>query len=520
MLGRADDQIKVRGHRVELSEVTAALLAHPALREAHAVSLGDGPSPQIVAFAAPRRRARVTPEELQVFLAARLPGYMQPRTVKLLAALPLSANGKVDRTALVAQAAADPEPPASVGAARAAGKAGELAARWGEMLGAPAIGPQTSFADLGGDSLSYVQVYLATEAVLGAVPAGWHLMSLDELAQSAAPPRRIWTTVDSPLLVRAAAIVLVVSGHLHLLRYGGGATTGLMLVSGFMFGKFQLGETFARGAGDLILASLRRLLVPTLLFCSLLFTAKLAVGKHPALSTILLTSDFVDYAGPLRHGNDFYLWFIDCMVQIMVMLWLAAMAWRAIPGLRLGPVRFALAMFGLGCLTRFAAPILFEPHFLSQGVSPLSPLAHLPTTHLSTMMLGALIAVAQTPRNRALMLICLAVYTTLTARFYNPHSALILLGAAGLMILSPRLPLPRLLTALVLALSGASLFIYLTHLPLISLLAGLHAPNWPLLHVAVALVAGVAIWIGWIRVSSWAARALRRTPEVEAPAIV
>jgi hypothetical protein len=236
------------------------------------------------------------------------------------------------------------------------------------------------------------------------------------------------------------------------------------------------------------------------------------LGKRPDPSVILLTGNFVDYsrlAPPHWGGHEFYLWFLACMAQMLAMLWLAAVVWRAL-GIRLGPVRFAVALFALGCLTRFVAPIFLTPDFLTATVSPLSRLAHLPTTHLATMMLGSLIAIAERPRHRAIMLACLAGYVALTARFYSLHSAAILLAAATLMILAPRLPLPRPLTALALVLSGASLFIYLTHMPAYTLLQALNAPDWPLLQVAIALVGGVGVWMAWVRASSALARIARR----------
>ena len=107
-LGRFDEQVKLRGHRVELTEVEAALCTHPSIAAA-AVVLHDATdaTPELVAFAAPKRVAyEVTyddpqsSERLVHWLAAQLPAHMIPHRIVLLDALPLLPNGKVDRAAL------------------------------------------------------------------------------------------------------------------------------------------------------------------------------------------------------------------------------------------------------------------------------------------------------------------------------------------------------------------------------------------------------------------------------------
>jgi acyl-coenzyme A synthetase/AMP-(fatty) acid ligase len=99
-VGRVDEQVKVRGHRVELGEVENTLLANEAVHEA-AVVLGQrgGADDCLVAFV--RTADAIGPDELRGYLAARLPGYMVPaRIVAMVGALPTGRNGKIDRAAL------------------------------------------------------------------------------------------------------------------------------------------------------------------------------------------------------------------------------------------------------------------------------------------------------------------------------------------------------------------------------------------------------------------------------------
>jgi amino acid adenylation domain-containing protein len=524
VLGRSDDQVKVRGYRVELAEITAALKAQAGVGQAATLAMGEGSALRIVAFATPANGAPPREAELTAGLAARLPAYMLPRTVRVLERLPLLPNGKLDRQALHALALSDqPEAASTADPTGASPTERALIARWSGVLGDTAISRATTFAGLGGDSLSYVQAYLATEEVIGVVPSGWQAMTIAELCAAKREASRFWSVVDTPMLVRAISIVVIVMGHLGIWAYGGGATAGLMIVFGFLFGAFQLTESFGGRTAEPILKGLRRLLLPVVLFSATLFAVKTAIGKSPDLSVLLLYGNFVDYSklsSPSWGGHEFYLWFIYCSIQMMALIWLAALAALRFGGAQVTAVRFTLAMFALGCVGRFVAPALFIPDFFTHGAPHFTPVNYLPTTHLSTVMLGAFIAMAHTNRARLGVLALLMGYAGLTAWFYGPYGAGVIVAAGVLILAVKRLPLPRLLTALVLTLSGASLFIYLTHFQFRSVLLRLGAPDVPALHLAVALVGGVLAWAAWIRVSAWASRLLRRAPSVEPQAVI
>ena len=97
--GRIDDQVKVRGHRVELGEVEAHLLAHPAVRLATVLAPADAYGARgLVGYV--EADGAVTETELRRHLADRLPGYLVPDRIAVLPRLPLAGNGKVDRQAL------------------------------------------------------------------------------------------------------------------------------------------------------------------------------------------------------------------------------------------------------------------------------------------------------------------------------------------------------------------------------------------------------------------------------------
>jgi len=141
--GRVDHQVKVRGYRVELGEIEAALRAHQGVREA-VVLLREG---ELAAFVAP---AGTDPRALKEHLKARLPQYMVPASIALLDKLPLNANGKLDRQAL---SAFRPEKETRAGSGPRNETEKALAEIWGALLKVDGIGVDDDVFDLGAHSL-------------------------------------------------------------------------------------------------------------------------------------------------------------------------------------------------------------------------------------------------------------------------------------------------------------------------------------------------------------------------------
>jgi amino acid adenylation domain-containing protein len=167
-IGRRDGQVKLRGNRIELGEVEAALRAVPGVGAAVAVVQGVGAARQLVGYVEPLAGAVMTSAGVRGALQASLPAYMVPAAIGVLPQLPLNANGKVDRRALPAVTAG------GVTTAAAAPRSvleGQIAAVWCSVLGLEAVGVEESFFDVGGHSLLLVRVQAGLESALGrAIP--------------------------------------------------------------------------------------------------------------------------------------------------------------------------------------------------------------------------------------------------------------------------------------------------------------------------------------------------------------
>ncbi len=166
-LGRADQQVKVRGFRIEPGEVEAALMRRPEVRAAVVVprEAAPGAGHQLVAYVVLQEGGTTVPPELRRSLEAELPDYMVPSWFVGLAELPLTSHGKVDRAALPA-----PDPRlAGAGAGEPPRTPAEeaLAELWGEVLGLDRVGRDDDFFALGGHSLLVTQLVARAREAFG-----------------------------------------------------------------------------------------------------------------------------------------------------------------------------------------------------------------------------------------------------------------------------------------------------------------------------------------------------------------
>jgi len=165
-LGRADDQVKVRGFRIELGEVEAQLRSQASVRDAVVVAREDRPGEKrLVAYVVGAAGSAPEAGRLREHMASRLPEYMVPSVFVVLAALPLTVSGKVDRRALPAPEAGDYQRGGYVAPRTELER--RLCEIWEELLGVERVGIEDNFFDLGGHSLLATRVVSRVRSALG-----------------------------------------------------------------------------------------------------------------------------------------------------------------------------------------------------------------------------------------------------------------------------------------------------------------------------------------------------------------
>ncbi|RYC11245.1 AMP-binding protein [Nocardioides zhouii] len=366
--------------------------------------------------------------------------------VTVLPHVPMTSTGKADYAALTVLAAEAEQEPTTA-------ETGSVRAHFTQVLGRPDADEGDSFVDLGGDSLSYVE--LATrlaDTFGGAVPTGWHTRSIGELERLAAAVgnrgtdsgRRGWARLDTTVALRALAILFVVASHVDLVALEGGAHL-LLALAGYNFARFQLAA--AGGARTRLrhgLSGLAQLIVPSVLWVG---AVAVVLGSYD-VTTALFVRELLNSS---EWDDQWQLWFLESLVWLTA----AALALTCLPVLhrleRRTPFRFALVVLAVTAAARFADV------GLRAG----------PTQRYTTLVvafvfvLGWLGAQADTTRRRVVVS---ALAAALTIGFFGQvHREVIVLGGFLLMLWLPHVTVPAWVARAAGVLAGASLFIYLTH---------------------------------------------------------
>ncbi|OWT62095.1 non-ribosomal peptide synthetase [Candidimonas nitroreducens] len=190
--GRTDDQVKVRGFRIELNEIAAALGRHPALRAVHvAAPRQAGSERSIVAYVVPLGAAAPTPAELRQFLEPLLPAHMLPQAYVATESLALNLNGKVDRKALPPIEDRHYDRSTQIVSPRTDEEA-TLHGIWRELLGLESVSVTDDFFHVGGDSILAIRMAArAVDAGLPLTPTDvFQLQSIERLAAAAGAARQ------------------------------------------------------------------------------------------------------------------------------------------------------------------------------------------------------------------------------------------------------------------------------------------------------------------------------------------
>lgn len=472
VVGRRSRFIKIAGLRIDLGRVEHILAA----LGVHAVSAGRDEQ-LVVAVEGDHE-----PDLLRKVLARELGIPRGAVNMYAVEKLPRLNSGKPDYQAVLALAEPAAMPPAEAPSRNEGPQ--DVRAILAEQLEVSAVDGRSTFVSLGGDSLSYVAASVRLENALGSLPADWHLRTVAELEAGGSPlrrRRRFFTAIESSIVLRAVAIILIISTHIGLFHWEGTAHV-LMAAAGYNFARFQLqGERSQRLRRQL--TSIARIVVPSI--------ALIAVGyvitDHYSVANIFLLNALV---GPQEVTPEWHFWFVEVLTYLLA----CSVALLAIPPVaRLEsrfPLGFPLGLAGAGLLTRFNIVDLEIPN-----TAPA----------LWLFALGWAVAQARTALHRclitAVVLLCVPGYF-----FGDQPREMTLLAGLLVLVWLRAVPVPRGLQRMTVVLASASLYIYLTHWLVFPRLETMH----PAVGVAASLVAGVLYWALVMRVPGWVRRVHNR----------
>ena len=501
--GRSSRNVKVLGHRVDLDHVERRL--RDAGRDVRVAGrdgllavtvLGEG-----VDQGAVRRAASA---------AAHVP--LGAVRVVEVTGHPTLPGGKVDQQAIVALASGCA---AAEVAEPLAAQRGSVARMYAVALHRDAVPDDATFASLRGDSLSYVEVSLKLEELLGDLPPSWHVTPVgrlqtlaDEAAAGARPgaegadratghtaydrdrgPRRQLRrrrTVETSVWLRALAIVLIVGTHADLFSLQGTAHALLVLV-GFNVARFALVAPERADRVKAVGRGLLRIVGPTL---AVIVPAHVVWGYYETRNVLLLNWVF----GEERLGPPWRFWFIEALVFALVVTLVLA----AVPAIARAEKRWPFGLPAALTLAAFTLRLdLFElPVPRMQGSA---------LVVLFLFFLGWTIARVSTLRQRwAVTAAAVLLVGTFSG---NPARDALSVAFVLALVWKPTTRLPAWLVPVVRVLAAGSLFVYVIHWQVLE-----HLWGRPVLAFTGSMVAGLAYWAAWTRVVPWVAARVRLGP--------
>lgn len=193
-LGRIDQQLKLRGYRIELGEITTALLSHPAIKDAVAASqTTPAGEPRIGAYCVAEEGHSPNKEELMIYLRQRLPEFMVPSSLRILEALPLNANGKLDYAKLSIWSQSDEDVESRWAPPRTPLEE-TIAEVFRQVLELERIGIHENFFKLGGHSLLATRATMRISETFGISLPLRHLFEYTTVAELASAIEQDWLT--------------------------------------------------------------------------------------------------------------------------------------------------------------------------------------------------------------------------------------------------------------------------------------------------------------------------------------
>jgi acyl-CoA synthetase (AMP-forming)/AMP-acid ligase II len=381
----------------------------------------------------------------------------------VLPALPRLPNGKPDHGAVARTTPAAVDAPGDLpGVEEASADVDSAVHRaFVEVLQCRDITGSCTFVDLGGDSLSYVEMSIALEAQLGELPDGWHTTPIRDLVPVDTPRRRL-RQVETSVVLRAVSIVAVVGTHIKLFTVLGGAHL-LLAIAGYNFARFS-GTPTARAR------SIARIAIPSVVWLAIAST----MDDRIRLPHVLLVNGWFGADG--AHGGY---WYVEAIVQILVPVALLL----SLPAVQRLQHRHRtavpLAILAAGLMVRFGVLDLptVEPHDIR------------PQDIFWIFALGWVAAHARSGRDR--LLVSGLALLTVPGYFGEPARETFVVVGLLLVLWVPTVRLVGPAARVAGSVAAASLYIYLTHW---QVFPPLREQLGPVAALAGSIVAGVALW--------------------------
>lgn len=489
-LGRNDDEIKIRGFRINLNVINHHLQSIPGIEDAFTFVIDDiydnSDKKRLVAYIIKEKDTALTIDDLRAALLAQLPSYMLPSQFVFVEQLPLLPNGKVDRKKIISNYLDNEKDNSSKLIAGRNEAENNLIYSWAKILNINPrkISVKDSFTTLDGDSLSFIQASLVLDREIGIVPENWQSLSIEKLAQIRYQAQ---SKLDfhTEVLFRAIAIILVVIGHFwigdtnqQVEELFVNATSALLLIAGFTFANFPMKSIQYKNNISPIVKTIIRIAVPTFLVT----LVHVIYRSDYSISKLLFFDNF--------HWASSPYWFIEVLLQTLLLLGVIFTFKKVRAYAIRSPYAFGLNMLVITSLIGFLTPYVWNPEELNMLQLP----------HLKSWLFffGWCIFFIQDNKQKISMSILGVILPVIILGQFSLLTSVCTL----LLIYLPKIhitknKLTNSFHIFIYSVASASLYIYITHIQFRSLLHAVGIDQSVLLDIAVGIAGGVLVHYIW-----------------------
>jgi acyl-coenzyme A synthetase/AMP-(fatty) acid ligase len=475
--GRADDLINCGGQKVVPDQLEERIRAR--VNSKTQIAVAKVPDPQrgegilVAVVGATEGTARVR----EIAVAALQDMGLSPGSalhVMAFETLPVTGTGKVQRRLLADEfAARQIAAPAAPAAGRS--QVTDVLTLFRHEFPGQDVEPDDSFETLGGDSLHYIQVSLAFESQFGRLPETWEKLSVTALQQQVnATKPSSWRDLEIATLTRAFFMICIVALHTEAFVYSSnwGAAYFLIMLAGYSVARFQLPEIIRSGSVRTLLGTIRYVAIPTILTDVVL---ELAIRRFE-LPSLLLVSNYQDPDN--IKGFTFY--FIEFYVQLLIIAALLFSIPKVREAFKARPMVSATALFLAAIVIDRSIESVWDGEYNYHRT---------PWHYGWCFTLGIVMASAKDLQAKlftlGLVIISVLVVWEFTSAAYYVG------GACALLMFVRSVVVPAPAKIVIAEIAGASMFIYLGHYEVMSLVKKvLGAPN-PWLSLILAIIVGV-----------------------------
>lgn len=486
--GRADDLINCGGQKVVPDQLEDRIRAH--LDTAVQVAVAKVPDAQrgegilVAVVGAQDQLARVRDIAASALQGMGISAGSSLHVMQF-DALPVTGTGKVQRKALAEQFASRLPAPPSPPLARP-DQASDVLSLFRQEFPGQDVQTGDSFETLGGDSLHYIQFSLAFESRFGQLPDGWEKLSIAELQRlngESAPSS--WRKLETVTLTRAFFMICIVALHTNAFVYSAnwGAAYFLVMLAGYSVARFQVPEIIRSGSVRTLWGTIRYVAIPTILMDVLL---ELATRKFE-LPSLLLVSNYQD-PNTIK-GYTFY--FIEFYVQLLVVAAMLFSFRRVRDAFQAQPMLSALALLAFAIAVDRTIESIWNGDYNYHRT---------PWHYGWCFALGMVIAAAKDLRSQ-LFAMALCIVSVLVVWQFTSAAYYVAGGCATILFLRS-ISVPAPVKVIVAEIAGASMFIYLSHYQILSLVEKVFGAPQPWL----ALILSIIVGIGCGHFYSWLER--------------